>query len=172
MRAARRESLMLCDFFSSVRLESSWTKNLYPNEFSCWEFLMKNTIESRMQSVKRSFATSLLSLVVASAPLLTVGIGVGILMNGSVVSAQDTTVGEGNVTGAFDNVQNAVCNAAKALQGPVGIGIGFLVLVGGIIALQVASRDALPMIARAAFGTALLMGAATAFAAIVATPCA
>lgn len=79
--------------------------------------------------------------------------------------AADTTM-----TGAGDpfvNVQKATCTVAKALQGPVGIAVGFLVLVGGLIAMQVANRDAIPMISRAVIGTALLIGAAAAFAAIV-----
>ncbi|MGL4608831.1 MAG: TrbC/VirB2 family protein [Trueperaceae bacterium] len=67
----------------------------------------------------------------------------------------------------FGTVQEAVCNVATSLQGPVGIAVGFLVLVGGIIAMQVANRDAIPMISRAVIGTALLMGAGAAFAAIV-----
>ena len=67
----------------------------------------------------------------------------------------------------FTNVINVVCNTAQWLQGPVGIAIGFLVLVAGIIAMQVASRDALPMMGRAVVGTALLVGAGTAFGAIV-----
>lgn len=67
----------------------------------------------------------------------------------------------------FTNVQEVTCRVAKALQGPVGIAIGFLVLVGGLIAMQVANRDAIPMITRAVAGTALLIGAGAAFAAIV-----
>jgi hypothetical protein len=67
----------------------------------------------------------------------------------------------------FINVQTVTCRVAKALQGPIGIAIGFLVLVGGLIAMQVANRDAIPMITRAVAGTALLIGAGAAFAAIV-----
>jgi hypothetical protein len=69
----------------------------------------------------------------------------------------------------FINVQTVTCRVAKALQGPIGIAIGFLVLVGGLIAMQVANRDAIPMITRAVAGTALLIGAGAAFAAIVTT---
>jgi type IV secretion system protein TrbC len=67
----------------------------------------------------------------------------------------------------FTNVQLVVCGLANAITGPVGIAIGFLVLVAGLIAMQVANRDAIPMITRAVAGTALLIGAGAAFTAIV-----
>ena len=67
----------------------------------------------------------------------------------------------------FGNVQLVVCGLANAITGPVGIAIGFLVLVAGLIAMQVANRDAIPMITRAVAGTALLIGAGAAFTAIV-----
>ena len=113
--------------------------------------------------------TLLLSLTpLATTALFVTGASVSTV---ALASDADQPVAENDGTTAFANVQMAVCNVARALQGPVGIGIGFLVLVGGIIMVQVASRDALPMIARAAFGTALLLGASAAFAAIVAQPC-
>jgi hypothetical protein len=98
---------------------------------------------------------------------------------GSVVIAQQPPGGGGggapngvaNGTPAaqnpFENVRAVTCAVARALTGPVGIAIGFLVLVGGLIAMQVANRDAIPMITRAVAGTALLIGAGAAFAAIV-----
>ncbi len=67
----------------------------------------------------------------------------------------------------FERVVTATCTVATWLQGPVGIAVGFLVLVGGLIAMQVANRDAIPMITRAVIGTALLIGAGATFAAIV-----
>lgn len=78
----------------------------------------------------------------------------------------------GDGEAAFTNVTTVVCGVANAFQGPLGIGIGFLVLVAGLIAMQVASRDALPMITRAAVGTALLIGAGAAFGALLVQPCA
>jgi hypothetical protein len=76
------------------------------------------------------------------------------------------TVGQAT-TDPFLNVTQATCNIAGWLRGPVGMAVGFLVLVGGLIALQIANRDAIPMVSRAVIGTALLMGAAAAFSAIV-----
>jgi hypothetical protein len=67
----------------------------------------------------------------------------------------------------FERAVTATCTVATWLQGPVGIAVGFLVLVGGLIAMQVANRDAIPMITRAVIGTALLIGAGATFAAIV-----
>lgn len=84
---------------------------------------------------------------------------------GSVTFAQDTAMGGGG--DPFLNVKTATCTVANALQGPVGIAVGFLVLVAGLIAMQVANRDAIPMITRAVIGTALLIGAGAAFTAIV-----
>jgi hypothetical protein len=93
---------------------------------------------------------------------------------GSLVIAQQPPAaggGGGNARPAgndpFGNVQVVTCGIARALTGPVGIAIGFLVLVAGLIAMQVANRDAIPMITRAVGGTALLIGAGAAFAAIV-----
>jgi hypothetical protein len=67
----------------------------------------------------------------------------------------------------FINVTAATCTIAGWLKGPVGIAVGFLVLVGGLIAMQVANRDAIPMVTRAVIGTVLLIGAGAAFTAIV-----
>jgi hypothetical protein len=67
----------------------------------------------------------------------------------------------------FVNVASVTCTIANWLRGPVGIAIGFLVLVAGLIAMQVANRDAVPMITRAVVGTALLIGAGATFAAII-----
>lgn len=137
--------------------------------------------KTKVSVFKRS-ASGLLALLLSLTPLAATGVVTGVLLVASTAYAtggsefgngdEEVQQGTPEATGAgFASVQAAVCNAAKALQGPVGIGIGFLVLVGGIIMVQVASRDALPMIARAAFGTALLLGAGAAFAAIVADPC-
>ena len=134
---------------------------------------MKRKVKSKF----KHSAAGLLALLLSLTPLATTSLFVAGFTLGATTLAQeanDTDVADAEketADGAFKNVQVAVCNAAKALQGPVGIGIGFLVLVGGIIMVQVASRDALPMIARAAFGTALLLGAGAAFAAIVQQPC-
>jgi hypothetical protein len=88
----------------------------------------------------------------------------------SFAFAIDTDTGtSGNEDDVFDNVTASVCVVAKALKGPVGIAVGFLVLVGGIVAMQVANRDAIPMISRALVGTALLLGAGAAFTAIITT---
>jgi hypothetical protein len=81
----------------------------------------------------------------------------------------DVTTGTGAADNAFANVRASVCQVAKGLKGPVGIAVGFLVLVAGLIAMQVANRDAIPMISRAMVGTALLLGASAAFTAIVTT---
>jgi ABC-type enterobactin transport system permease subunit len=72
-------------------------------------------------------------------------------------------------TNPFIKVQTATCTVATWLQGPIGIAVGFLVLVAGLIAMQVANRDAIPMITRAVIGTALLIGAGATFAAIITT---
>jgi ABC-type enterobactin transport system permease subunit len=82
-------------------------------------------------------------------------------------AAQDVTTGEGEANDVFVNVQNSVCTIAAALRGPAGVAVGFLVLVAGLVAMQVANRDAIPMISRALVGTALLLGAGAAFAAII-----
>ena len=96
---------------------------------------------------------------------------VSILVSSSAVSSVAFAQGDKKIVGSgedpFTNVTSTVCNVAEWLQGPVGLALGFLVLVGGIIAMQVASRDALPMIGRALVGTALLLGAGTAFGAII-----
>jgi hypothetical protein len=81
----------------------------------------------------------------------------------------DVATGAGNGDDAFKNVKTSVCTVAKGLKGPVGIAVGFLVLVAGLVAMQVANRDAIPMISRAMIGTALLLGAGAAFTAIVTT---
>jgi hypothetical protein len=83
----------------------------------------------------------------------------------SVPPTPQTTVGAGG--DPFTNVTQATCNIAGWLRGPVGVAVGFLVLVAGLIALQIANRDAIPMVSRAVIGTALLLGAAAAFSAIV-----
>jgi hypothetical protein len=92
---------------------------------------------------------------------------------GNIAFAQaggaDGTTGTGDSDSIFTNVQTSVCAVAKGLKGPVGVAIGFLVLVGGLIAMQVANRDAIPMISRALVGTALLLGAGAAFTAIITT---
>jgi hypothetical protein len=85
----------------------------------------------------------------------------------SVVFAADVTTGGGSGDDVFSNVQESVCVVAEGLKGPVGIAIGFLVLVAGLVAMQVANRDAIPMISRALVGTALLLGAGAAFTAII-----
>ena len=132
---------------------------------------MKHTAKSNF--LKR-LSAGIVTLLLSITPLATTALFVSGLTVGGISFANpaDQTVADSDGTTTFTNVQVAVCNVAKALQGPVGIGIGFLVLVGGIIMVQVASRDALPMIARAAFGTALLLGASAAFAAVVVAPCA
>lgn len=84
---------------------------------------------------------------------------------GSVAFAAGSQVPAGG--DPFDNVQTVVCGIANALQGPVGIAVGLLVLVGGLIAMQLANRDAIPMISRAVIGTALLIGSSAAFAALI-----
>jgi hypothetical protein len=84
---------------------------------------------------------------------------------GGVPAVPPTAVAAGG--DPFLNVTQATCNVARNLRGPVGIAVGFLVLVGGLIAMQVANRDAIPMVSRAVIGTALLMGAGAAFTAIV-----
>jgi hypothetical protein len=94
---------------------------------------------------------------------------------GSLALGQTITLGNGQAQPTaetpFDNVIDVTCAVADALQGPVGIAIGFLVLIGGLIAMQVANRDAIPMITRAVAGTALLIGAGAAFAALITEPC-
>jgi hypothetical protein len=70
----------------------------------------------------------------------------------------------------FGNVTAVVCGVASALQGPVGIGVGLLVLAAGLIMMQVANRDAIPMISRAVIGTALLIGGTAAFTALIVAP--
>jgi hypothetical protein len=86
---------------------------------------------------------------------------------GGGAAGGDTVTTTGSAENAFGNVKNSVCQVAKGLRGPVGIAVGFLVLVAGLIAMQVANRDAIPMISRAMVGTALLLGASAAFSAIV-----
>jgi hypothetical protein len=70
----------------------------------------------------------------------------------------------------FGNVTSVVCGVADALQGPVGIGVGLLVLAAGLIMMQLANRDAIPMISRAVIGTALLIGGTAAFTALITAP--
>ena len=93
---------------------------------------------------------------------------VAVLLSSGLVFAQapgDQTVTAGG--DPFANVTQATCNVATWLKGPVGIAVGFLVLVAGLIAMQVANRDAIPMVTRAVIGTALLIGAGVAFTAII-----
>jgi TrbC/VIRB2 pilin len=101
-----------------------------------------------------------------------VSIIVAVLLSSSFVLAVGTApstakTAEGDGTDPFLNVATATCTVANWLKGPVGIAVGFLVLVAGLIAMQVANRDAIPMITRAVIGTALLIGAAATFAAII-----
>lgn len=81
-----------------------------------------------------------------------------------IAFAQEETPAGGD---PFTNVQTVVCGVATAIQGPVGIAVGLLVLVAGLVAMQLANRDAIPMISRAVIGTALLIGASAAFAALI-----
>lgn len=127
--------------------------------------------------VKKKIITKLVSLVMVTMPLAAVGLVAGGLVLSNVAIAQPTTTTTpltqtGTEADGLTNVQDVACNAANIIRGPAGIAIGFLVVVGGIVALQVASRDALPLIGRGVFGTALLLGATAAFAAVVQTPCA
>lgn len=121
----------------------------------------------------KKVAAGLLALTMSLTPLAVVGFAIGSLTLGSVATAGTLTNGGTATTadgdGAFVNVTTTVCGVANGLTGPLGIAIGFCVLVAGLIALQVASRDAIPMIARAAVGTALILGSSLAFAAILGT---
>jgi hypothetical protein len=115
-----------------------------------------------MNAVKRRLQILHVLFVLAGA------LGVSAILNMPTLAyAQTDTTVTAAGTDPFANVSRAVCNVAIWLRGPVGIAIGFLVLVGGLIAMQVANRDAIPMITRALIGTALLMGAGTAFTALV-----
>jgi hypothetical protein len=106
-----------------------------------------------------------------------ISIIVAVLLSSSLAFAATAPTGGGAGDGTiaaggenpFANVQTATCTVATWLQGPVGIAVGFLVLVAGLIAMQVANRDAIPMITRAVIGTALLIGAGATFAAIITT---
>ena len=123
----------------------------------------------------KQLAAGLVALLMSFAPV----IGIGIAVSGLTLGSAAFAVAEGSdddLTGDADEtdlstVQEAACNAANIIRGPAGLAIGFLVVVGGIIALQVASRDAMPLIGRGIFGTALLLGAGAAFAAVVSEPC-
>ena len=120
----------------------------------------------------RRFKKFVCSLAARAAFFIATALVLGTLTLSGVAFAQLTN-GSTAVTAtgdeAFTNVTSTVCGVADGLTGPLGIGIGFLVLVAGLVALQVASRDAIPMIARAAVGTALLLGSSLAFAAILGT---
>ncbi len=124
----------------------------------------------------RKLASTLMACLMSFAPVAVVGLAIGGLTVGNVAVAQVLSNGTATPTAdgdtAFGEVTNTVCAVANGLTGPLGIGIGFLVLVAGLIALQVASRDAMPMIARAAVGTTLILGSSTAFAALLQAPCA
>ena len=126
-------------------------------------------------SVRKKLITRLVAFMMAFTPIAGAGVILGSWILGSVAAAAPQpdleVTGKGDNAKGLKNVQLVACNAAKIIRGPAGIAIGFLVVVGGIIALQVASRDALPLIGRGVFGTALLLGASAAFAAVVSTPC-
>ena len=109
---------------------------------------------------------TLASIIVTSFISLTLS-GVAFAANAGGSNGNTPVTSDGDT--AFVNVTETVCGVANGLTGPLGIAIGFCVLVAGLIALQVASRDAVPMIARAAVGTALLLGSSLAFAAILGT---
>ena len=138
--------------------------------------------QSTQSSVKRprtfthKLTSTLMAFLISFAPVAVVGLAVGGLTIGNVAMA-GPSLNNGSAPPAaggdatFNDVTTTVCAVADGLTGPLGIGIGFLVLVAGLIALQVASRDAMPMIARAAIGTTLILGSSTAFAALLAAPC-
>ena len=123
------------------------------------------------------FTATLVAFLMSFAPMAVVGLAVGGLSVSSVAMAGPSLTNgsappAAQGDNAFNGVTTTVCAVANGLTGPLGVGIGFLVLVAGLIALQVASRDAMPMIARAAVGTTLILGSSTAFAALLARPCA
>lgn len=115
--------------------------------------------------MKKMLRKSLPLMLIAVLSLFT---GVAFAGTGAGAGGADATTGAGDSDSIFTNVQTSVCAVAKGLKGPVGVAVGFLVLVGGLVAMQVANRDAIPMISRAVVGTALLLGAGAAFTAIIA----
>lgn len=118
----------------------------------------------------KKFVAGLVALVKSSIPTLSFAVST-MMLRGVALAQEGTGTPNADGDGTFENVTDTVCAVAAGLYGPLGIGLGFLVLVAGLIALQVASRDAMPMIARAGIGTALIIGASTAFAALLAEPC-
>ena len=141
-------------------------------------------LEVRSKWSAKQFAAGFVALLMSFAPVIGIGVAMSGLTLGSVAFAQppaeeppaaggtgDDAVSTAVTGDELGNIQDVACNAANIIRGPAGIAIGFLVVVGGIIALQVASRDAMPLIGRGIFGTALLLGAGAAFAAVVSAPC-
>jgi hypothetical protein len=59
-----------------------------------------------------------------------------------------------------------ICGVANTLAGPLGLAIGFLVLMGGGVALAVSGRRAFGTISWGAIGTVVLVSGAAIFAAL------